>query len=63
MLKLNKEPVRIHDLLLSMVKEYRTEVIKEDHARQVRLLYRPNVDGPARQTYRVSGAQNKLICK
>ncbi|HET6640433.1 MAG TPA: sensor histidine kinase [Nitrososphaeraceae archaeon] len=45
MLKLNKEPVRIHDLLLSMVKEYRTEVIKEDHARQVRLLYRPNVDG------------------
>jgi signal transduction histidine kinase len=45
MLKLNKEPVRIHDLLLSMVKEYRTEVIKEDHTRQVRLLYRPNIDG------------------
>ncbi len=45
MLKLNKEPVRIHDLLLSMVKEYRTEVIKEDHTREVRLLYRPNVDG------------------
>ena len=45
MLKLNKEPVRIHNLLLSMVKEYRTEVIKEDRTRQVRLLYRPNVDG------------------
>jgi signal transduction histidine kinase len=45
MLKLNKEPVRIHNLLLSMVKEYQTEVIKEDHTRQVRLFYRPNVDG------------------
>jgi signal transduction histidine kinase len=45
MLKLNKEPVRIHNLLLSMVKEYQTEVIKEDHTRQVKLLYRPNVNG------------------
>ena len=38
MLKLNKEPVRIHNLLLSMVKDYRTEIFKENHTRQVRLF-------------------------
>jgi signal transduction histidine kinase len=45
MLKLNKEPVRIHNLLLSMVKDYRTEIFKENHTRQVRLLYRPDING------------------
>lgn len=45
MLRLNKEPVRLHNLLLSMVKEYQTEIIKENHPKQVRLSYLPNVNG------------------
>ena len=45
MLRLNKEPVRLHNLLLSMVKEYQTEIIKENCTKQVRLSYLPNVNG------------------
>ena len=45
MLRLNKEPVRLHNLLLSMVKEYQTEIIKENRTKQVRLSYLPTVNG------------------
>jgi signal transduction histidine kinase len=45
MLRLNKEPVRLHNLLLSMVKEYQTEIIKENPTKQVRLSYLSNVNG------------------
>jgi signal transduction histidine kinase len=45
MLKLNKEPVRIHNLLLSMVKDYETEIIKENRINQVKLLYHPHITG------------------
>jgi len=44
MLKLNYEPVRLHDLLLSVVKDYQTEIIKENRAK-VRLLYHPDMNG------------------
>jgi signal transduction histidine kinase len=45
MLRLNKEPVRLHDLLLSMVREYQTEIIKENRTKQVKLSYLPDVNG------------------
>jgi signal transduction histidine kinase len=45
MLKLNKEPVRLHNLLLSMVKDYQTEIIKENRTNQVGLLYHPKLSG------------------
>ena len=45
MLKLNKEPVRIHTLLLSMVKDYETEIVKENRTNQVKLLYHPHITG------------------
>ena len=45
MLKLNKEPVRLHNLLLSVVEDYQTEIIKEDRTAQIRLLYHPNIHG------------------
>lgn len=45
MLKLNKEPVRIHNLLLSMVKDYETEIVKENRTNQVKLLYHPHITG------------------
>lgn len=45
MLKLNKEPVRLHNLLLTVVKDYQTEIIKETRIKNLKLLYRPNVKG------------------
>jgi signal transduction histidine kinase len=45
MLKLNKEPVRLHNLLLSVVNDYRTQIIKENRTTQVRLLYQPHING------------------
>ena len=45
MLKLNKEPVRLHNLLLSVVNDYQTEIIKENRTRQIRLLYHPQING------------------
>lgn len=45
MLKLNKEPVRLHNLLLSVVNDYQTEIIKDNRIRDVRLLYRPAIKG------------------
>jgi signal transduction histidine kinase len=45
MLRLNKEPVKIHNLLLSVVKDYQTEIIKENGTKQARLLYHPDTDG------------------
>jgi signal transduction histidine kinase len=45
MLKLNKEPVRLHNLLLSVVKDYQTEIIKETRIKNLKLLYHPNLKG------------------
>jgi signal transduction histidine kinase len=45
MLKLNKEPVRLHNLLLSVVNDYQTEIIKENRTRQIKLLYHPQING------------------
>ena len=45
MLKLNKEPVKLHNLLLSVVRDYQTEIIKETRFKHIKLLYRPNVKG------------------
>jgi signal transduction histidine kinase len=39
MLKLTKEPVKLHNLLLSMVKDYQTEIAKEKPRKQVKLSY------------------------
>lgn len=45
MLKLSKEPVNLHNLLQSIVKDYQTEIIKENRTEQVRLSYHPTVNG------------------
>ena len=45
MLKLSKEPVNLHNLLQSIVKDYQTEIIKENRTKQVRLSYHPTVNG------------------
>jgi signal transduction histidine kinase len=45
MLKLNKEPIRLHNLLLSMVRDYQTEILKVNRTKQVRLMYHPCTSG------------------
>lgn len=45
MLKLSKEPVSLHNLLQSIVKDYQTEILKENRAKQIRLSYHSNIYG------------------
>jgi signal transduction histidine kinase len=39
MLKLTKEPIRLHDLLLSMVNDYQTEITNEKPEKQIKVTY------------------------
>ena len=45
MLKLSKEPVSLHNLLQSIVKDYQTEILKENRTNQIRLSYHSNIYG------------------